>query len=53
MPEALRSLLGDCRRLLSQRGDANGPSIAQGVIAGLDPLSDESRLRFFDHLARD
>ena len=49
----LRALLQDCRNLLSERGEANGPGIAQGVIAQIDALGDESRGRFFDHLARD
>ena len=49
----LRALLADCRRLLSERGEANGPGIAQQVIQQLDALNDEARSRFFDHLARD
>jgi malonyl-CoA decarboxylase len=49
----LRSLLQDCKRLLSERGEANGPGIALGVITALDALGDEARNRFFDHLARD
>jgi len=50
---ALRSLLAECRRLLSERGEANGPAIAQGVVERIDALPDERRVRFFDHLARD
>ena len=50
---ALRRLLLDCRRLLSERGDANGPGIALGVVQQIEGLSDESRARFFEHLARD
>ncbi len=50
---ALRPLLLDCRRLLSERGEANGPGIAQGIIDQIDALSDDTRNRFFDHLARD
>ncbi|WP_088279111.1 malonyl-CoA decarboxylase [Ideonella sp. A 288] len=53
MAEALRSLLLDCRRLLSERGEANGPTIAAGIVARLDQLPDELRWRFFDSLARD
>jgi malonyl-CoA decarboxylase len=49
----LRALLADCRRLLSERGQANGPAIAQGVVQRLDALADDQRFRFFDHLARD
>ena len=50
---ALRGLLGECRRLLSERGDANGPAIAQGIVERIDALADDRRSRFFDHLARD
>jgi len=50
---ALRGLLGECRRLLSERGEANGPAIAAGIVERLDALADEHRTRFFDHLARD
>ena len=50
---ALRSLLLDCRRLLSERGTANGPGIAQAIVAQIDRLADDARSRFFEHLARD
>ena len=49
----LRQLLADCRRLLSERGEANGPGIAAGIVSQLDTMPDELRARFFDHLARD
>jgi len=49
----LRPLLQDCRRLLSERGEANGPGIATGIVQQIDALADEHRTRFFDHLARD
>ena len=49
----VRALLADCRRLLSERGEANGPSIAQGIVSQLDALADEQRLAFFHHLAQD
>jgi malonyl-CoA decarboxylase len=49
----LRQLLSECRRLLSERGEANGPAIAHGIIERLDALPDDLRARFFDHLARD
>ena len=49
----LRPLLQDCRRLLSERGEANGPGIAAGIVQQIDALADEPRTRFFDHLARD
>ena len=50
---ALRHLLVDCRRLLSERGEANGPSIAQGIVSQIDALPEPQRGRFYDHLARD
>jgi malonyl-CoA decarboxylase len=50
---ALRTLVADCRRLLSVRGEANGPAIAEGIVARLAALSDAARQRFFDVLARD
>jgi malonyl-CoA decarboxylase len=49
----VRSLLGDCRRLLSERGEANGPTIASGIVGQIDGLSEEQRLAFFQHLAQD
>jgi malonyl-CoA decarboxylase len=49
----LRQLLTDCRRLLSERGLANGSAIAQNIVARIDTLADDQRARFFDHLARD
>ena len=49
----LRHLLLDCRRLLSERGEANGPGIALAVVQQLDALTEDLRARFFDHLARD
>ncbi|HSW05961.1 malonyl-CoA decarboxylase domain-containing protein [Aquabacterium sp.] len=50
---ALRTLLADCRRLISERGDAGDPRIAQALVAQIDGLADEPRRRFFEHLARD
>jgi malonyl-CoA decarboxylase len=50
---ALRGLLMQCRRLLSARGEANGPAIASQIVQRIDALADEHRARFFDHLARD
>ncbi|MBC7729459.1 MAG: malonyl-CoA decarboxylase family protein, partial [Microbacteriaceae bacterium] len=49
----LRPLLADCRRLLSERGEANSPGIAAGIVSQLDTIPDELRGRFFEHLARD
>lgn len=50
---AVRALLGDCRRLLSERGEANSPAIATDIVGELDHLTDEQRLGFFEHLAQD
>ena len=49
----LRALMQDCRHLLSERGEANGPGIAQAIVGQIERLSDEQGARFFDHLARD
>jgi malonyl-CoA decarboxylase len=50
---AVRALLVDCRRLLSERGEANGPAIAHDVAERFAALDEAQRSRFFDHLARD
>ncbi len=55
MPDStpLRLLLADCRRLLSVRGEANGPLLAQEIMRRVDALDDAQRARFFDRLASD
>ena len=55
MPDStpLRLLLADCRRLLSVRGEANGPLLAQEIMRRVDALDDAQRSRFFDRLASD
>ncbi len=55
MPDStpLRLLLSDCRRLLSVRGEANGPLLAQEIMRRVDALDDAQRARFFDRLASD
>ncbi|NRF65974.1 malonyl-CoA decarboxylase [Aquincola sp. S2] len=50
---AVRALLGDCRRLLSARGEANSPAIAADIVGQIDRLGDDQRLSFFEHLAQD
>ena len=50
---ALRPLLAECRRLLSERGEASGPLIAQAVLARIDTLREDQRGRFFERLASD
>jgi malonyl-CoA decarboxylase len=53
----LRQLLQDCRRLLSEDGEANGPGIAQRILSQLEHWPAPGRHagfdRFFEHLARD
>ncbi len=49
----LRLVLADCRRLLSVRGEANGPLLAQAIVQRIEALGDEQRWRFFDRLASD
>jgi malonyl-CoA decarboxylase len=49
----LRGLLILCRRLLSERGEANSVAIARDLVAGFRQLPEEARTRFFEHLAHD
>jgi malonyl-CoA decarboxylase len=49
----LRLALADCRRLLSVRGEANGPLLAQAIVQRIEAFGDEQRWRFFDRLASD
>lgn len=50
---ALRSLLDDCRRLLSERGEANSVSIARGLVARFAALPEDQHGFFFERLSRD
>ena len=50
---SLRQLLAECRRLLSVRGEANGPLLAHEIVQRIDRLADVQRARFFDRLASD
>lgn len=50
---ALRGLMLDCRRLLSERGEANSAAIAHDLVNRFDTLPGEQRIRFFERLARD
>jgi malonyl-CoA decarboxylase len=50
---ALRHVLADCRRLLSERGEGASPALAGGIVAQLAALDDAQRLRFFERLASD
>ncbi|MDZ7592255.1 MAG: malonyl-CoA decarboxylase [Rubrivivax sp.] len=49
----VRALLLLCRRLLSERGEANSVAIASDLVAGFAALEAVSRERFFAHLAHD
>ena len=49
----LRLALADCRRLLSVRGEANGPLLAQAIVQRIESLDETQRARFFDRLASD
>ena len=50
---ALRSLVRDCRRLLSERGEANSVAIARDLVARFSALPDEQRGSFFARLSSD
>ncbi len=49
----LRGLLIDCRRLLSERGEANSVAIARDLVARFRALPDEAQGSFFERLSRD
>lgn len=50
---ALRSLLLDCKRLLSERGEANSVAIARQLVARFSALPDDQQGGFFDRLSRE
>ena len=50
---ALRSLLVDCRRLLSERGEANSVAIARDLVARFRALPEPQQGLFFECLSRD
>jgi malonyl-CoA decarboxylase len=49
----LRGLLIDCRRLLSERGEANSVAIARNVVARFRELPEDEQASFFERLSRD
>ena len=49
----LREMLVECRRLLSERGEANSVAIAQGLVKHFAAMVDAEQGRFFDRLASD
>jgi len=49
----LRGLMVDCKRLLSERGEANSVTIARDLVARFGALPDDQRATFFERLSRD
>lgn len=49
----LRGLLIDCKRLLSERGEANSVAIARDLVARFRELPEDERSSFFERLSRD
>ena len=49
----LRAVLQSCRRLLSERGEANSSVVARELLAGYARLDETTRRLFFLHLATD
>ena len=49
----LRGLLIDCRRLLSERGEANSVAIARDLVARFRALPEDAQASFFERLSRD
>ena len=47
----IRSVIADCRRLLSERGQANSVSIAMALVGRLAALDSAAKRLFFEHLA--
>jgi Malonyl-CoA decarboxylase C-terminal domain/Malonyl-CoA decarboxylase N-terminal domain len=50
---SLRGLLIDCKRLLSERGEANSAGIAHDLVARFSALPDEQQGTFFERLSSD
>jgi malonyl-CoA decarboxylase len=50
---ALRGLLIDCKRLLSERGEANSVTIARDLVTRFAALPDDQQGSFFERLSRD
>jgi len=49
----LRGLLTDCRRLLSERGEANSVTIARDLVERFSALPEDQRATFFERLSKD
>jgi malonyl-CoA decarboxylase len=50
---ALRQLMTGCRRLLSERGEANSVAIARDLVSQFSRLSDDEQALFFEQLSRE
>src|SRR5689334_14570192 len=50
---AIRGLMSDCRRLLSERGQANSVAIASELVAQFATLDGFEQRLFFDRLAQE
>ena len=49
----LRGLMIDCKRLLSERGEANSVAIARDLVERFRELPDDAQADFFERLSRD
>jgi malonyl-CoA decarboxylase len=49
----LRGLMTDCKRLLSERGEANSVAIARDLVARFRALPEDQQATFFERLSRD
>jgi malonyl-CoA decarboxylase len=49
----LRDLMSSCRRLLSERGEANSVAIARDLVTRFTTLPDEQQAMFFDRLSHE
>jgi len=49
----LRSVMLQCKRLLSERGEANSIAIARELVGSFAALPEEQRALFFERLSRD
>jgi malonyl-CoA decarboxylase len=50
---ALRQVMTGCKRLLSERGEANSVAIARDLVTQFSKLSDDQQAQFFEHLSKD
>ena len=49
----LRGLMLDCKRLLSERGEANSVAIARDLVTRFGALPEDQQALFFERLSRD